>query len=544
MYKKIKKILDDTVYVSQVTKTKNIKSIIFLAVVLSQLSVFADILIILFFAYLITGELSTNENLLPILETLFSFEVLLPAVVILRFSFNYLQNMILKKLELNIQKSLKTHLLKEIFEKRNYSIADAYFYINTLTIHVSFFYSSFALFLNHFLQVGAFSIYLFYSDPLTMGTFSLFGLILFYPILSLIKKARQFMHESFLFGQDSNQEIQRVVDNMFLIKLLNKEKEEVNRFSTTLENLNSSLLNNHKYGILNSFFPSFITIFILSILTMVSNISKNLTLDFIGVTLRLFQSVGNMTTSINQIINSHVHMEKFYEIENSKEKINKANFVTKIEEASSEIVKAENLSFKYVNSDEFIFENINLSIRRNKHTVITGPNGSGKSTLLGLLAGVFYPVKGSVTTNTNKFGYVGASPMIFTGTLKENLLYGNENLINDDRILDFLKKFQLFKENSNYDLNKLVDNKSLSSGQIQKVAFIRALLNNPDVLILDESTANLDEQSKKIILELIDSNKITIINSTHDLDMFGTVDYHYNIEIVKDKRIIKEINKK
>ena len=64
------------------------------------------------------------------------------------------------------------------------------------------------------------------------------------------------MHESFVFGQDSNQEIQRVVDNMFLIKLLNKEKEEVNRFSTTLDNLNSSLLNNHKYGILN-FFPKF-----------------------------------------------------------------------------------------------------------------------------------------------------------------------------------------------------------------------------------------------------------------------------------------------
>ena len=77
-----------------------------------------------------------------------------------------------------------------------------------------------------------------------------------------------------------------------------------------------------------------------------------------------------------------------------------------------------------------------------------------------------------------------------------------------------------------------------------KIAFIRALLNNPDVLILDESTANLDEQSKKIILELIDSNKITIINSTHDLDMFGKVDYHYNIEVVKDKRILKEINKK
>ena len=63
------------------------------------------------------------------------------------------------------------------------------------------------------------------------------------------------------------------------------------------------------------------------------------------------------------------------------------------------------------------FENINLEFEKGSHTIITGENGSGKSTLLGLNAGIFYPQQGSVTSFSNKYGYVSAQPYIFKDTL-------------------------------------------------------------------------------------------------------------------------------
>ena len=73
--------------------------------------------------------------------------------------------------------------------------------------------------------------------------------------------------------------------------------------------------------------PSFLTLFLLSIVILFTRVSKIITLNIIGISLRLFQSLGNLTTSVNQIINSYVHLEKFYEIENSKAQINKSNFI-------------------------------------------------------------------------------------------------------------------------------------------------------------------------------------------------------------------------
>lgn len=534
-----KKFFKDTIYVSRVTKTNNKKLLIIIAVILTQFSALADILIILFFTYIITETVSINANLASILEVIFSKTYVLPIIIFFRYLLNYLQIMIIKNLELNVQKNLKIHLLREIFNKRNYSVADAYFYINSLTTHISFFYSSFAAFLNYFLQIFAFSIYLFFTNHELMISFVVGILILFYPIYFILKKARKFMHDSYIYGQDSNFEIQRVVDNMFLIKLLNKENEEIERFSSTLSKFNRSLYSNHKYGVINSYLPSFLTLFILSIVILFLRFSKIITLDLIGISLRLFQSLGNLSTSINQIINSHVHLEKFYELENSKPIIYKENYKFQENLKTENIIELDKVTFRYVNSNDKLFNEIDLTIKKNTHTLITGKNGSGKSTLLGLLGGVYYPEKGKVISYTKNIGFVGASPLIFTANLRENILYGNKNKIEDKEIISKLKLLKTFDENSNYDLNKIIDNKSLSSGQTQKIAFVRALLMRIDLLLLDESTSNLDEYSKNIIFEILKENKITIINSTHDPEKFEEVDCRLNIQIIGNSRKIE-----
>ncbi len=537
----LKKLISDILYVSKLTKTNNKKIIILIAVVLSQLTALIDIIIIVLFATFITGSVYDNPLLSSLVDYVLVYKFLFPVLVLLRFLFIYLQSMSLKNLELSIQQNLKVYLVNEVFEKRNYSVADAYFYINILSGHVSFFYSNVAGFLNSLLQIVAYSTYLFFSDSRTIFTFGLGALVLFYPTKFLIKKSKEFMHETYIFGKITNEEVQRIVDNMFLIKILKKDKEEIERFSKTIEKHNFNEYNNHKFGTVNSFLPTLITMFVFSILIIIGDFANSISLDFIGVTLRLFQSLGSLANSFNKIINSHVHIEKFYEMDKNKILVNKENFETSNDE-SKNAIEIENLQFKYFNSDEFIFENLNLNIKKNSHNILTGPNGSGKSTLLGLVAGVFYSQEGKVVSYSKNYGYIGAVPLIFSASLKENILYGNSKEVQDEEIVGFLKDFDTFKEESNYDINRQIDNKSLSSGQMQKIAFVRALLSDLEILLLDESTANLDDNSRDYIFKILRAKNVTILNSTHDPEKFLDVDSHFHIEIENEKRKIIQKN--
>jgi ABC-type multidrug transport system fused ATPase/permease subunit len=144
-----------------------------------------------------------------------------------------------------------------------------------------------------------------------------------------------------------------------------------------------------------------------------------------------------------------------------------------------------------------------------------------------------------LSTFSEKFSYIGATPFIFNTTMRKNILYGNSEEINDSEIIDLLKEFNLFNENVNYDLDRIIDNKSLSSGQMQKIGFIRALLIRPEILLLDESMANLDDASKNLIMSIISEQNITVINSTHDPEFHKNVDSIIKIDTVDEKRVLK-----
>ena len=118
---------------------------------------------------------------------------------------------------------------------------------------------------------------------------------------------------------------------------------------------------------------------------------------------------------------------------------------------------------------------------------------------------------------------------------------GNNKLVRDEDIIQELKLFDTFKEDENYNLDKVISNKTLSSGQMQKIAFIRALLAETDILFLDESTSNLDDKSRNLIFDILSKKDLTIINSTHDPDKFSNVNTHYQIDINDEKRFIKKI---
>ena len=93
------------------------------------------------------------------------------------------------------------------------------------------------------------------------------------------------------------------------------------------------------------------------------------------------------------MINSHVHLEKLHSIETNRLKIRENSYILSPEIDNGVAIVLDDLQFAYFNSDENLFQNLSLEIKRYEHTIITGPNGTGKSTLLGLLAGVLYSLE-------------------------------------------------------------------------------------------------------------------------------------------------------
>ena len=535
MFKKLNSMYKDVLYVSKITNTRNKKIRILLTVVLSNLVAAVDIGLILIFSAIITDEFQSNNILSFLVEILLNNRFLIPLLVLARFVFVYIQSINLKLLELEIGRNLKKRLLEEVFSKSNYSISDAYFYVNELTGHVTFFYQHLTGFINSFIQVAIYSYYLIDSDPATLIYFLGGMLILYFPIQAIIRRSRSYTDKAYWVSLNVSEEIAKVVENMYLIKILKKDREEIDSFEKLLKKRDNYGIRTVIWGSLSGYLPTFLTMFVLGILVSFSNVVKNLTIDFIGVTLRLFQQLGAISMAMNNLLNSQIHIKHFNDIDRNRIVDNRERYKIVDREIPDFSIKFEEVTFQYFNSETPIFENLNFQIPIDQHSLITGPNGSGKSTLLGLLAGVLIPLTGKISVSSKDLGYIGATPFIFKDSLKSNLLYGNEEKIDDQILLEKLYEFDVFKEKESYELDREISNKSLSSGQMQKIAFIRALLSRPRILLLDESTANLDDKSKDLIFDILDKETLTIINSTHDPLSFNA-DYRVVINLENQLR--------
>ena len=535
---KIQIFFNDIKKVSKLTKTKNKKIKILISAVLSNLIVLMDILIILSFTYIFTKDSSIYNSITkPVLDNL----ELLPFLIIIRFSSIYLDKLNIQSLSYSIEENLRKNLVNEIFDKGNYSSSDAYFYLNTISTQVASFYSTLAIFIGSGLQIVAYLVYLIVSDIRTIAVLSTIIILLYFPTIFLVKLGRKYAHKTYLSSQSVSSDIENVVDNLFLIKILNLTKQELGRFYKNLEEYYKSSITNYKLGTLNAIMPNFLTMFSFSIIAAYTVFVKYLTLDFIGVCIRLFQSLGILNNNLHLVTAYHVYLEKLYQLEDNKDVVTKENYQLSSNKKNNLSIQIEDVTFKYFNSELPIFEKLNFELKRGEHLIITGQNGSGKSTLMGLIAGIFYPESGKIKVNCSKLGYVGTKPLILNGTIKENLSYGCDQTPSDNEMIQLLEKFKVFNEESKINLNMVVSNRSLSSGQMQKISFIRAFLNKSEILLLDEAFSNIDQTSKETISEILRNENLTIINSTHKSTDFKNITKHIEIVVVDNKRYIKSL---
>ena len=361
---------------SKLMNFKKKKRRIAISIILSNLIVGLDILIILFF----TSFLTNTE--IPYIEEILSFPFLLPFLILVRFFSVYLDTMNIQILRLGVEEQLKKDLVKKVFSSGNLSSSDSYFYINVLCPNVASFYQYFTTLIGSGLQLVLFTIYIFISNQSEI-IYIFAGGILLYPLIrTLVKLGRKSSHIAYIQNQEVSDEVEKIIENLFLIKILNKVDLEIGKFGNYLRNYYKAQIANQKYGTLNSLLPVSISTFVLAVSMLFLTLSF-ITLDFIGVIIRLFQSLGVFNKNLSWAATQFVFLENLKLTIEHQEK-NK-NIV--IENTENEtIIDFSDVSFKYLSAENYIFEKVNLKILNNKKYLITGPNGSGKSTLLGLMA--------------------------------------------------------------------------------------------------------------------------------------------------------------
>lgn len=193
----------------------------------------------------------------------------------------------------------------------------------------------------------------------------------------------------------------------------------------------------------------------------------------------------------------------------------------------------DNVGFQYPKTSRTILDGVSMHITKGERICFVGDIGSGKSTILKLILKYYSPTKGKIYYNgggytdidisklRSKIGYVPQHAILFNRTILENILYGNQVHTRED-VLRAVKIFNLENEFAKFekglDTNVGKNGTMLSGGQRQLVWCLRVLLQNPEVVVLDEPTASIDDKTKEVLHNMLDTimkNK-TVLMVTHD----------------------------
>lgn len=187
---------------------------------------------------------------------------------------------------------------------------------------------------------------------------------------------------------------------------------------------------------------------------------------------------------------------------------------------SAAVLSFRNVHFAYPDGKE-ILHNISFDLEPGKAYALVGPTGGGKTTTASLMARLFDPTKGSVYLNgrdikswtpeerTRKIGFILQDPFLFSGSVRDNIVYGNEELKDTStaqlaEILEAANLTSLMERFSEgLDTTVATSGNTISLGQKQLIAFMRATLRKPELLILDEATANIDTVTEQLLEEIL-----------------------------------------
>eukprot|EP00126_Sphaerothecum_destruens_P007161 Sdes_comp19717_c0_seq1m11665 len=266
----------------------------------------------------------------------------------------------------------------------------------------------------------------------------------------------------------------------------------------------------------------------------------NLT-SFLIYTVYMGISIVGLSSFYAQLMKGVGSGQRIWELQARKSVVSDCGRITIPGELLRGDISFRDIAFVYPSRpDVHVFKNLDLSIKAGSSVAVVGASGSGKSTLAALLLRFYDPLSGALSIDNvsvkeldahwlrSKIGYVSQEPVLFSGTLSENISYGTLAEMPD--IICASRKANAHQFISEFPLgyDTLVGERgvALSGGQKQRIAIARAILRDPKVLILDEATSALDTESESLVQEALSHLMTgrTVIIIAHRLSSIKTAD--------------------
>lgn len=329
-------------------------------------------------------------------------------------------------------------------------------------------------------------------------------------------------------GGSLSAEIQESLSNFKTIIAFNRRdyfRDKLNR--SNKENYSAAI----HAGLANNIFMPVFTLF--------SNIAQLIVLSFgvyliiqgdftVGLLISFIAYVSNFYQPLRQLAalwasfqTAMAAWDRISVIINLESNMSSGTFAETSQNGHSSVLQFQNVSFTYEGGKK-VLDNISFNLEKGKTYALVGPTGGGKTTTASLMARLFDPSEGSIflngidirnydeATRSKAIGFILQEPFLFSGSLKDNILYGQETLqnLNEEQLLAELTQSGLSQLLARFekglDTPIAVGADSLSLGQKQIIAFIRAVLRRPEILILDEATANIDTITEKILSDILE----------------------------------------
>ena len=394
------------------------------------------------------------------------------------------------------------------------------------------------------------------------------GVLLLSPLSLFVSRfVAKFNHKYFKRQAQIQSELNRIsleaINNIDLLQTLDNQENSINQFenqgkvlrkegkiaqfSASWTNPTTRLVNNTIYAVIGvvgivmiSFTPTY------PILMMsVGSLSSFLT--YTAQFSKPFNEISSVMSEFETALFSFQRIDAFLakddDIDEGKEDIQDISEIT-----------FEHMSFSYEKDKELIVD-FNETVKRGEKVAIVGPTGAGKSTLINVLMRFYDPIEGSIRVNgvdgvsiakknlRKNFGMVLQETWIFSGTIMENVRYAKADA-SDEEVIDACKRAHadtFIQTLPDGYQTKVTAKAGLSEGERQMITIARVMLLEPDIVILDEATSNVDTRTEKLITDAFDQllqGKTSIVIA-HRLSTIKNADL---ILVLKDGHIIEQGN--